>query len=499
MGSHAEDGEMTPEWLLRKTIAIVSGTGAAHEQVSTKSDAAQRYYDQGLSLLYSYDWIRAAQSFHEALRRDPQLAMAYLGLSYAYSGLGDQKGAEAMARQAEQKAGGASPRERRRIELRKKQFKAMAKEEAGEHEASYENAIDAALRETGEDTIMLLLRGNATEGFAAGMGQRGRKDSVSYYERVLQLEPQNFAAHHFLTHSYELMGDQEKAVSHAKGYQALAPAMSHAHHMYGHELMRKGELAAAIGQFEKADRLESGTAGASSEELLYDWHYRHNLSLLASAYRQAGDLKRAEEVLARLSRLRAVTPVDEYYKGKLAAFLLQTGRYQEALAAAGALLKAKSSLARAAGHAYQGSAQAALKNEAQAREELSAAEAEARSLNPRWRSFLNPDLQMLRLQVALAGPALEGAIQGFQQEETKMRALAGTDAWSDALFRLEFIARAARESGAWSLAGSTAEQMKQHAPGYFGTHVALAEAAQHRGDLVNYQAEMETARQSRKR
>ena len=45
---------------------------------------AQRFYDQGLAYLHNYVWIEAARSFHQALRLDSQLALAHVGLSYAY-------------------------------------------------------------------------------------------------------------------------------------------------------------------------------------------------------------------------------------------------------------------------------------------------------------------------------------------------------------------------------------------------------------------------------
>jgi len=55
--------------------------------VSTSSPDAQAFYDQGLAYLNSFVWIEAARSFHQALRLDPSLGMAQLGLSDAYVGL----------------------------------------------------------------------------------------------------------------------------------------------------------------------------------------------------------------------------------------------------------------------------------------------------------------------------------------------------------------------------------------------------------------------------
>src|SRR5262245_49018894 len=57
--------------------------GTAHESVTTRVPEAQQFYDQGLAFLHSYSWIEAGRSFNQALRLDPRLAMAQLGLSYA--------------------------------------------------------------------------------------------------------------------------------------------------------------------------------------------------------------------------------------------------------------------------------------------------------------------------------------------------------------------------------------------------------------------------------
>ena len=56
----------------------------------------------------------------------------------------------------------------------------------------------------------------------------------------------------------------------------------------------------------------------------------------------------------------------------------------------------------------------------------------------------------------------------------KVRAAPGPDAWTQALFTLESIARAAREVGDWDLAGWAARQMVEHDPNYGGAHYALA-------------------------
>jgi hypothetical protein len=71
----------------------------------------------------------------------------------------------------------------------------------------------------------------------------------------------------------------------------------------------------------------------------------------------------------------------------------------------------------------------------------------------------------------------------LEEVARKVRAAPGPDAWTQALFTLESIARAAREVGDWDLAGWMARQMLEHDPNYAGAHYALALAAQHGGDL----------------
>jgi len=75
----------------------------------------------------------------------------------------------------------------------------------------------------------------------------------------------------------------------------------------------------------------------------------------------------------------------------------------------------------------------------------------------------------------------------------KWRAQSGPDAWSQSLFRLESMARAARAVGDWELAGRMAQLMVEHDPAYFGSHYALALVAQHAGNLPTARREFDLA------
>jgi len=75
----------------------------------------------------------------------------------------------------------------------------------------------------------------------------------------------------------------------------------------------------------------------------------------------------------------------------------------------------------------------------------------------------------------------------------KWRALPGPDAWTQSLFRLEALARSARQVGDWPLAARMAQLMLEHDPNYAGTHYALALVAQHDGNVATAAREFELA------
>lgn len=91
-----------------RPVLLATGIGNSHEAVTTTSPEAQRFYDQGLNYQESYVRIEAARSFRQALRLEPNLAMAYVGLSRVYSGLEAPETAKQYLERAKGLASGIS-------------------------------------------------------------------------------------------------------------------------------------------------------------------------------------------------------------------------------------------------------------------------------------------------------------------------------------------------------------------------------------------------------
>jgi tetratricopeptide (TPR) repeat protein len=62
---------------------IPSALGPYSWKITTSSEMAQKYFDQGLQMRYAYGMDDAARSFHQALREDPDCAMCYWGEAFA--------------------------------------------------------------------------------------------------------------------------------------------------------------------------------------------------------------------------------------------------------------------------------------------------------------------------------------------------------------------------------------------------------------------------------
>src|SRR3982751_2825007 len=78
--NHSTDTHKTAE---TKPASLMPGLGSHHHPVSTTNSEAQRFFDQGLTLVYAFNHEEAIRSFKRAAELDPQLAMAYWGIALA--------------------------------------------------------------------------------------------------------------------------------------------------------------------------------------------------------------------------------------------------------------------------------------------------------------------------------------------------------------------------------------------------------------------------------
>ena len=181
--AHRPASSATALEIAQRPVTIRTGIGSAHDAVATASKDAQAFYDQGLAYLHSYVWIEAARSFNQALRVDPKLALAHLGLTVAYVELNAAPAAHAALERA--KALASTDHDRRHVAARALQ---MAAEEAPRDDArltAYRASLDQALAEipAGRRVLAAARPGRVARSGRARAGQRRRVGAASTRRR----------------------------------------------------------------------------------------------------------------------------------------------------------------------------------------------------------------------------------------------------------------------------------------------------------------------------
>jgi tetratricopeptide (TPR) repeat protein len=482
-----------------RPVPLRTGIGSAHDGVATASKQAQAFYDQGLAYIHSYVWLEAARSFNQALTLDPNLAIAHAGLSLAYSELNAPAAARAALDRATALAMKTSDHDRRHIALRGLQMEAelagsgsSRTPQDGAKLAAYRLALDQAVTLFPKDVELWLLRGMAESSDPAERGQGSVAASIPFYEKARALAPDHVAADHYLAHAYENTNRTADALAHAAAYAKAASSVPHARHMHGHNLRRAGRIQDAIAEFTAADALEQQYFTSEKIPIEYDWHYQHNLDLLASSYQYLGQMGKAESLLKASFAIPSSLVAQEFNKREWPEFLLARGRLKEAGEAAAVMAGHRSKVVSAAGHVETGRVKLALGQFQAASDESNTAlrlmrGTESAGMVANVLQAMQGEFFLRTGQRAKARPILEEVAH-------KVRAAPGPDAWVQALFMLDAIARAAREVGDWDLAAWAARQMVEHDPNYAGSHYALALVAQHAGDQRTAAAELALAR-----
>jgi tetratricopeptide (TPR) repeat protein len=469
-----------PQELLERPTPIRTGIGRVHDAVTTSSAEAQSFYDQGLAYLHSFVWIEAARSFHQALRIDSGLALAHVGLSIAYIELNKPAEARKAIEAAKTLSKTVSDRERRHIDARALQMTAEDRPSDASALTAYRQALDAGIAAFPSDAELLLSRGIAESPDPADRGQGSVAASIPFFERALKASPNHLGAKHYLAHACENTGRMTEALANASAYAAAAPGVPHAVHMHGHELRRAGKPLEAIAEFERADKVQRDYFAREKVDASYDWHNQHNLDLLAASYQYVGRMKKAEALLKQSFAIPSNLLVQVVNKREWPAFLLARERPVEAMTAAQTLIAHPNPVVQATGQIEAGFVFLATKRYAEA---ATASNAALRLL--RTATIGQPlaviQLEALQGEFNLRTAAREKGRQGLERAAQKLRSLPGPDAWSQSLFRLEAMARAARDVGDWELAARLAQIMSEHDPAYAGTHYALALVAEHDG------------------
>jgi len=253
---HKEPTAHAPAGGAQEAEPFFTGLGKIHIPLTTQSEDAQKYFDQGLALSFAFNHRPADRSFVEATVRDPNCALCYWGSALVIGPNvndypmhpGNVARARVLAAQANRLAANGSPKEQA--------LAAALVERYGPEGSNYDptalnvayaDAMRAVAALFPDDANVLALAAESQMDlhpwdfwFVDGTSQPWTPEIVATIEKALAVDPENIGAIHLYIHAVEQSQDANRAAKYADRLADLAPMAGHLVHMPAHIYIRVG-------------------------------------------------------------------------------------------------------------------------------------------------------------------------------------------------------------------------------------------------------------------
>ncbi len=334
-----------------KRVTLYNSLGNYSYRITTANPEAQRWFDQGLRLVYAFNHYEAQKAFREAVRIDPGCALCYWGIAMTegsnYNSPTDaerEKSALSAIQEAQRRAATASPVERALIEA---QAKRHSPDPAAKREAldrAYADAMRDVARQFPKDAEVGTFFADAMMNLRPwnlwtpdGQPQPGTDEIVQTLERVLADNPNHPGALHLYIHAVEASADPRRAEAAADRLLPLMPGAGHMVHMPSHIYWKVGRYADAVNANTaavEADRRYFETATPSP--IYRGLYHPHNLDFIwqaASMQGRSAETFRAAGEFASAASPQMIKEMPDMETAPVAPVvaLVRFGRWDEVL------------------------------------------------------------------------------------------------------------------------------------------------------------------------
>lgn len=296
------------------------GFGNYTRDITTDSAEAQRWFNQGMQLMYGFNHDEAVRSFEQAALADPDAAMPWWGIAYcqginindpmmtdARSERGRNAIDEAIARLDNE-----SPVEHAMVMALSERYAWPAPQDRAHLDQAYADAMQSVHNTFPSDDDVAALYAESLmnlqpwDYWAADGSPRGRiTEIVSTIESVLDRTPQHPGANHFYIHAVEASNNPDRAVPAADRLTHIVPGSGHLVHMPSHIYIRVGRYADAAQSNRDAIDADQAYFAKAPAPGFYSIYYAHNIHFLAFAGMMSGDYATA---IAAAQQLEAEIP-----------------------------------------------------------------------------------------------------------------------------------------------------------------------------------------------
>lgn len=295
---------------------ILKNIGEYSVPVTTASESAQLFFNQGLIMANGFNHAEAERSFREAVRLDPNFAMGYWGIAYVLGpnfNSADNMGMVTEIKSALAKATLhselSSPWEKALIEAMNIKFPKDA--EVADSEG-FAEALKKAYLDFPENTIVMTLYAEALMNLhpwdfyesKRGTPRPWTPEIVTLLEEIIAKDSQNPLANHLYLHATEAGPDLSKALESAERLKTLVPASGHLVHMPSHIYINTGDYHEGSLVNEAAVIADSiYIAECKSQGYYPQMYYPHNYHFLAATAALEGRGARSLEAAFKTSSL----------------------------------------------------------------------------------------------------------------------------------------------------------------------------------------------------
>ena len=278
---------------------LFENMGSHELPISTHSELAQRFFNQGMVLLYGFNLEEAARSFEQAYVLDSTCAMAYWGHAYIlgpnYNGAMEEDVVE-QAYQLSQKAhkiaqqGNVEPWEAAMIEALTARYPQPAGVDRAAADAAYADAMREVQQQFPEEVEIKVLLAEAIMDLHPwdlwkknGDPQPWTPEILTHLRAALEKNPNHPQANHMYIHATEASQQPNLAETHAQRLETLVPNSGHLVHMPSHTYIRTGDYHSGTIVNQKAVVVDSLYIAACNAQGVYPLaYYPHNIHFLAA-------------------------------------------------------------------------------------------------------------------------------------------------------------------------------------------------------------------------
>jgi tetratricopeptide (TPR) repeat protein len=239
--------------------SVLDDLGSYTFPMSTSSELAQRYFNQGLILAFGFNHAEAFRSLQAAAQLDPTCAMCYWGMAYvlgpninaAMEG-GDVPTAYEAIQRAIALSNHATERERAYIQALAQRYSAEPVDDRAELDAAYAAAMGELARQYPDDPDAASLYAEALMDTMPwdywnpdGSAKPETTLVLNTLESVMERHPEHPMALHLYIHAVE-KEHPALGIAAADRLRDLVPGAGHLVHMPGHIYIRVGRYHDAV-------------------------------------------------------------------------------------------------------------------------------------------------------------------------------------------------------------------------------------------------------------